>query len=89
MFPRLINFNIEDCFICRRGEEWYKVRRILNVKMLKPKVVGEYTQQLNEVSADLLTRTREMLDTDGVVPSIQDELFKWSLECELNSTVIY
>jgi len=63
-----------------RGEEWYKVRRILNMKMLKPKVVGEYTQQLNDVSADLLTRMRETRDTDGVVPSIQDELFKWSLE---------
>ena len=75
--------------ICRRGEEWYKVRRILNVKMLQPKVVGEYAQQLNEVSTDLLTRMREMRDTDGVVPSIQDELFKWSLECELNLTVIY
>ena len=67
----------------RQGEEWYKVRRILNMKMLKPKVVGEYSQQLNDVATDLLSQMKQTRDGDGVVPSIQQELFKWSLECEL------
>lgn len=72
---------------CRRGEEWFKVRRILNMKMLKPKVVGEYAQELNEVVTDLLSRMKETRDSVGIIPNIQDELFKWSLECELNLMV--
>ena len=66
----------------RRGEEWYKVRRILNMKMLKPKVIGEYAQVLNEVSSDMLLRLKQVRDGAGVISNIQDELFKWSLECE-------
>ena len=53
------------------------------MKMLKPKVVGEYAQQLNEVATDLLTQVKETRGTDGIVPGLQQELFKWSLECEL------
>ena len=69
-------------YITRRGEEWYKVRRILNQKMLKPKVVGEYAQELNEVATDVLSQLKESRGTDGIVPGLQQELFKWSLECE-------
>ena len=57
------------------------------MKMLKPKVVGEYAQQLNEVGTDLLTQVKGTRGTDGIVPGLQQELFKWSLECELNTTV--
>lgn len=53
------------------------------MKMLKPKVVGEYAQQLHEVATDLLTQAKETRGTDGIVPGLQQELFKWSLECEL------
>lgn len=71
------------CQQCRQGEEWYKVRRILNMKMLKPEVVGEYSQQLNEVTTDVLSQMKTTRDDNGIVPNIQQELFKWSLECEL------
>ena len=69
-------------FCNRRGEEWYKVRRVLNMKMLKPKVIGEYAQGFNEVSSDLLSRLKQTRDDEGLIPNIKDELFKWSLECE-------
>lgn len=52
------------------------------MKMLRPKVVEGYLQPLNEVASDLLCQVKETRDSDGVVPSLQDELFKWSLECE-------
>ena len=58
------------------------MRRILNMKMLKPKVVGEYSQQLNDVTTDLLSQMKTTRDDNGIVPNIQQELFKWSLECE-------
>ena len=53
------------------------------MKMLKPKVVGEYSQPLNDVITDLLSRMKQTRDGDGMAPGIQQELFKWSLECEL------
>ena len=53
------------------------------MKMLKPKVVGEYSQQLNDVTTDLLSQMKKTRDGNGIVPNIQQELFKWSLECEL------
>ena len=71
------------CQQCRQGEEWYKMRHILNKKMLKPKVVGKYSQQLNDVTTDLLSQMKTTRDDNGIVPDIQQELFKWSLECEL------
>ena len=48
---RYINIGIEGfhsytIFCNRRGEEWCKVRRILNMKMLKPKVIGEYARYI-------------------------------------------
>ncbi|XP_068674581.1 cytochrome P450 10-like [Montipora foliosa] len=62
------------------GEEWYRIRRILNVKMLRPKVTEGYAEPLNDVTADLLSRMKATRDADGIIPSLQDELFKWSLE---------
>ena len=52
------------------------------MKMLKPKVIGEYAQGFNEVSSDLLSRLKQTRDDEGLIPNIKDELFKWSLECE-------
>ena len=51
--------------------------------MLKPKVTDGYAEPLNDVASDLVTQMKAMRGTDGVIPSLQDELFKWSLECKL------
>ena len=66
----------------RQGDDWYKVRRLLNMKMLRPKVVGKYDGQMNEVVKDLLLRLNEVRSADHIVPSLQNELFKWSFECK-------
>ena len=59
------------------------------MKMLKPKVISEYAQQLNEVSSDLLSQMKQTRDDEGLVTNIQDELFKWSLECEYSISLTY
>lgn len=51
--------------------------------MLKPKVTDGYAEPLNDVAGDLITQMKAMRGTDGIIPSLQDELFKWSLECKL------
>ena len=67
---------------CRNGEEWYRIRRILNMKMLRPKVTEGYAEPLNDVASDLVAQIKAIRGTDGVIPSLEDELFKWSLECK-------
>ena len=51
--------------------------------MLKPKVTDGYAEPLNDVASDLITQMKAMRGTDGMMSGLQDELFKWSLECEL------
>ena len=51
--------------------------------MLKPKVTDGYAKPLNDVASDLVSQMKAMRGTDGIIPSLQDELFKWSLECKL------
>ena len=53
------------------------------MKMLRPKVTEGYAEPLNDVVADLLSQIKTMRDADGIIRSLQDELFKWSLECKL------
>ncbi|XP_074618065.1 cytochrome P450 10-like [Acropora palmata] len=62
------------------GEEWYRIRRILNMKMLRPKVAEGYAEPLNDVASDLVAQIKAIRGTDGIIPSLEDELFKWSLE---------
>ncbi|XP_068722710.1 cytochrome P450 10-like isoform X2 [Montipora capricornis] len=63
-----------------QGEEWHRIRRILNMKMLRPKVTEGYAEPLNDVVADFLSQIKTIRDADGIILSLQDELFKWSLE---------
>lgn len=51
--------------------------------MLKPKVTDGYAEPLNNVASDLVTQMKAIRGTDGIIPSLQDELFKWSFECKL------
>jgi hypothetical protein len=51
--------------------------------MLKPKVVNEYAPELTGVMHDFIARLMELKESteDKTVPHLQNELFKWSLEC--------
>ena len=69
-------------YVARQGDEWYKVRRILNMKLLKPNIIGEYSGRLNRVVTDVLSRFKETRHDNNIVPNIKNELLKWSLECE-------
>ena len=57
--------------------------------MLKPKVTDGYAEPLNNVASDLVSQMKAMRGTDGIIPRLQDELFKWSLECKLVVTKLY
>ncbi|XP_074616092.1 cytochrome P450 27C1-like isoform X2 [Acropora palmata] len=50
------------------------------MKMLMPKVTEGYAEPLNDVASDLVAQIKAIRGTDGIIPRVEDELFKWSLE---------
>ena len=73
------------CFVCRQGEEWWRIRRVLSQRMLKPKLVSEFEGDLNHVLRDMVVRLRSIRDTEGhehLTAALPNELYKWAFECE-------
>lgn len=67
-----------------QGEEWRKIRTILNGKLLKPSHAQKYLAKLSTISEDLTDKIqviRDQDDTDKTVPNILNLLYAWSIEC--------
>ncbi|XP_072052037.1 1,25-dihydroxyvitamin D(3) 24-hydroxylase, mitochondrial-like [Amphiura filiformis] len=70
------------------GEQWHKVRRVLARKMGAPRAVSVYAEGINNVITDMIGRLRFVRDatkhTDGLVPDLTNEMYKWSMESIFN-----
>ncbi|XP_043105144.1 sterol 26-hydroxylase, mitochondrial-like [Puntigrus tetrazona] len=65
------------------GEKWYKLRRVLNKRMLHPKDSVQYGDVVNAVVTDFIERIhslREMSPTGDLVSNLTSELYRFSLE---------
>ncbi|XP_026127282.1 cytochrome P450 27C1-like [Carassius auratus] len=65
------------------GEKWYKLRRVLNKRMLHPKDSVQYGDVVNAVVTDFIKRIyslREMSPTGDLVSNLTNELYRFSLE---------
>ncbi|KAI5107331.1 sterol 26-hydroxylase, mitochondrial [Silurus meridionalis] len=65
------------------GEKWYKLRSVLNKRMLHPKDAMKYEHVVNEVVTDFIKRIRflrKMSPTGDLVSNISNELYYFSLE---------
>ncbi|KAJ8302442.1 hypothetical protein KUTeg_018838 [Tegillarca granosa] len=65
------------------GEEWLRNRQAMSQKLLRPKVIGEYVNVMNEVVGSLVDRVKYVRDnhSDGkTVPELPNELSKWGTE---------
>ncbi|XP_060784838.1 sterol 26-hydroxylase, mitochondrial-like [Neoarius graeffei] len=65
------------------GEKWYKLRSVLNKRMLHPKDAMKYENVVNEVVTDFMKRIchlRKMSSTGDLVPDMSNELYRFSLE---------
>ncbi|TSK92909.1 Sterol 26-hydroxylase, mitochondrial [Bagarius yarrelli] len=65
------------------GEKWYKLRSVLNKRMLHPKDSVKYENVVNEVVTDFIKRIyhlRKMSSTGDLVPNVSNELYRFSLE---------
>ncbi|XDV30159.1 hypothetical protein PO909_033140 [Leuciscus waleckii] len=65
------------------GEKWYKLRTVLNKRMLHPKESVQYGDVVNAVVQDFIKRIyylREMSPTGDLVSNMSSELYRFSLE---------
>ncbi|XP_067084998.1 sterol 26-hydroxylase, mitochondrial [Osmerus mordax] len=65
------------------GERWYKLRAVLNKRMLHPKESVQYGDVVNEVVTDLIKRIyhlRQTSPTGDLVTNLSNELYRFSLE---------
>ncbi len=67
----------------QRRREWYKLRTVLNKRMLHPKDSVQYGDVVNAVVTDFIERIyclREMSPTGDRVSNLTKELYRFSLE---------
>ncbi|KAK6188669.1 hypothetical protein SNE40_004801 [Patella caerulea] len=62
------------------GDNWARMRKIVDKPMLKPKTVETYADDINIVVGDLLDRFKRVRSPDMVVENLSSELFNWALE---------
>lgn len=68
------------------GAKWHRIRSILNPRMLKPKHVSSYSNTINEVVTDFISRVAWLRETKGqgvMVNDLTEELYKFAFEGEL------
>lgn len=66
----------------RNGEEWYKLRSAVQQMMMRPRAVTVYLPFVNEVADDFITHLGAIMDKNGHVPNLRNEISKWNVECK-------
>ncbi|XP_053401018.1 cytochrome P450 27C1-like [Mercenaria mercenaria] len=65
------------------GEEWRKIRTLLNHRLMKPRQMQEYVLGLSRTSEELAEKlrvVRDQNDKDKSVPNILNLFYAWSIE---------
>nr|CAB3235391.1 cytochrome P450 10-like [Phallusia mammillata] len=62
------------------GEEWYKVRSVVNNHFLRNRSVWSYGEKHLKVSRDFMEYIAKNLDSNNEVPDFENALKYWSLE---------
>ncbi|EHB15089.1 1,25-dihydroxyvitamin D(3) 24-hydroxylase, mitochondrial [Heterocephalus glaber] len=62
------------------GEDWQRVRRVFQKKLMKPVEIMKLDSKINEVLADFMVRLDELRDERGHIEDLYKELNKWSFE---------
>ncbi|XP_070566065.1 1,25-dihydroxyvitamin D(3) 24-hydroxylase, mitochondrial-like [Ptychodera flava] len=64
------------------GADWHRHRSALSKRMLRPKAVSAYTDTVNEVVTDLVTRFRRKGNeaNNYVISDIENDLFKYAMD---------
>ncbi|XP_013393784.1 cytochrome P450 10-like [Lingula anatina] len=64
-----------------QGEEWHQMRTIMSKKILPPREVLAYCQDMSMVAQDFAEHLNRVKDKEtGEVENLEHEIFKWALE---------
>ncbi|KAG5868163.1 hypothetical protein JTB14_005385 [Gonioctena quinquepunctata] len=66
-----------------QGEEWFKVRSMVNPILMQPRTVNQYVAKMDEIARELVENMKyfSKLSQDNQMPeNFMNELYKWSLE---------
>lgn len=71
------------CFLFgSEGEAWATLRSALSKGILKPTALAPHVDSMHEVALDFVAKLKSIRRPDGVIPDIETELYKWSMECK-------
>ena len=70
------------CLLVRNGDEWYKTRRALAPKMLRPKEVKDNTDSFNAVNLDMVKALRQDRNENNEILDFGPQINRWSTECK-------
>ncbi|KAK1165751.1 cytochrome P450 27C1-like isoform X1 [Acipenser oxyrinchus oxyrinchus] len=74
---------LENGPVLKEGEDWHKLRAVLNQKILKPTEAKLFDKSINEVVTDLIKRIQFVRDTKGsgsMVYDLTNEMYCFSFE---------
>ncbi|CAG9837182.1 unnamed protein product [Diabrotica balteata] len=66
-----------------QGEEWHKLRTIVNPILMQPKTVQQYTTRMDGVAKDLMKLIKHRVKSSGTNQTPDDfekDLYKWALD---------
>ncbi|XP_064630613.1 cytochrome P450 27C1-like [Lineus longissimus] len=63
-------------------DTWWRYRKAIHKKMMRPKSVNEYGEQLDQVMVDLVEHIKRVKTKgDGIfVPNLANEFYRWGME---------
>ncbi|KAI2474211.1 hypothetical protein C4B38_000277, partial [Diabrotica virgifera virgifera] len=66
-----------------QGEEWYKLRKIVNPILMQPKTIQQYTTRMDGVAKNLMKLISHRMTSSGTNTTPDDfekDLYKWALD---------
>ncbi|KAK8737445.1 hypothetical protein OTU49_004492 [Cherax quadricarinatus] len=67
--------------LTEQGDDWWRVRKQVQVHATKPKAVAQYLPQVDQVAQEFVARSAGQRDQKNELPGdFVQEMFKWALE---------
>ena len=83
----LVNTFVYNPLLCttlREREDWYRQRQPISQFMMVPRKIGEYHEDFNSITRDLVVLLRKLRDSQTcVIEDVLAQLSMWSFECKL------
>lgn len=78
-------FHFGPALVTQHGENWYKLRTIINPIVVKPSMVNLHTTNADQIALEFIGRIREVRDSKNETPEdFMTEINKWTIEVLAN-----